>query len=287
MKGEVELGDLVDLARHPIDRPDSAGYSASLADARAGMAATGCAVVPGLVRPDAVRMMSAEVGLMKAATHYSTTAMNPYFSAADDSLPAQHPVNVMIERSSGFIPRDAFARGSKISLLWQSAELIAFLAAILEMPRIHPYADPLAGLTINVLDPGQQFPWHYDTNDFAVTVLLDEADEGGIFEYIPEIRSGSNENYDMVSRAQNEHHPGVISLELRPGDMQVFRGRNSLHRVTRVGEGSNARHTAILAYTAEADVIGRLERTRQLFGRVLPVHEEAEQRRIRHDSLRD
>ena len=57
------------------------------------------------------------------------------------------------------------------------------------------------------------------------------------------------------------------------------------HRVTRVSRDSRPRHAAIFAYTAEPGVIGRLERTRQLFGRVLPAHEEAESRRVRSDEL--
>lgn len=287
MDDRARLADLIDLDRHPIDRPDSAGFDGSLAAARAEIRASGCAVVPGLVRREAVARMSGEVPPMLAATHFSASAMNPYFSEPDPALPPDHPVNTLIERSSGFIPRDAFTAGSEIAFLWRSPPLLAFVAAVLDIPEVHPYADPLAGLTINVLAPGQQFPWHYDTNDFAVTLLLDEADEGGQFEYIPDIRSGSEENYRDVALAQRDQHPGVISLELRPGDLQMFRGRNSLHRVTRVGPDSPPRHAAIFAYTAEADVIGRLERTRQLFGRALPVHEEAERSRIRVDELRD
>jgi hypothetical protein len=287
MSSNRSLGELVELDRHPLDRPESPGFAASLAAARVGIEASGCAVVSGLVRAEAVAEMSAEIPYMSATTHYSTTEMNPYFSQPDASLPADHPVNVLIERSSGFIPRDSFRTDSAIAALWQAPELLGFLAAALDMPQIHPYADPLAGLTINVLDPGQQFPWHYDTNDFAVTVLLDDATGGGIFEYIPDIRSGADESYPAISLAQRDEHPDVISLELHPGDMQIFRGRNSLHRVTRVAPDSCSRYTAILAYTAEPEVIGRLERTHQLFGRVLPAHEEAERVRVRHDSLRD
>ncbi len=90
-----------------------------------------------------------------------------------------------------------------------------------------------------------------------------------------------------MSLAQRDEHPGVISLDLRAGDIQIFRGRNSRHRVTRVAADSKPRYAAIFAYTAEPDVIGRLERTRQLFGRALPVHEEAERAGVRHDSLSD
>jgi len=282
----TDLEDLVDLDRHPIHDPGSGGYAHSLEAARAGLRSTGCAVVSGLVRPEAVARMSREVVAMRPTTHYSTIAINPYFSEPDPDLPVDHPVNFLIERSSGFIPRDSFRPDSEIAVLWQSPELRRFLADALEMAEIHPYADPLAGLTINVLDPGQQFSWHYDTNDIAVTVLLDEAESGGIFEYVPDIRTGSDENYEGVALAQRDEHPDVISLELRPGDMQVFRGRNSIHRVTRIA-GAASRHAAIFAYTAQADVIGRLERTKQLFGRALPAHEQAERERVRHDSLRD
>lgn len=80
---------------------------------------------------------------------------------------------------------------------------------------------------------------------------------------------------------------GVHTLDLRPGDLQIFRGRYSLHRVTRVGRRSTPRHAAIFVYTEQAGVIGPLERTRQLFGRVLPAHEAAERARVRFDRLLD
>jgi hypothetical protein len=54
----------------------------------------------------------------------------------------------------------------------------------------------------------------------------------------------------------------------------LFTGRYSLHRVTEVG-GTAARHSAIFAYTERPGVMGNVERTRQLFGRVLPEHLEA------------
>ena len=60
-------------------------------------------------------------------------------------------------------------------------------------------------------------------------------------------------------------------LRLRPGDLQLFTGRYSLHRVTEV-EGTRSRHTAIFAYSERPGVIGTPERTRQLFGRVTPAH---------------
>ena len=46
-------------------------------------------------------------------------------------------------------------------------------------------------------------------------------------------------------------------------------------------------HAAIFASTLEPGVIGRVERTTQLFGRVLAEHEEGERQRVRSDALLD
>ena len=101
--------------------------------------------------------------------------------------------------------------------------LIRFIADCLEMPALHCYADPLAGLTANILEPGQQFSWHFDTNDVAVTVLVDPADEGGLFEYAPAARTATDENFDGIQRILEGDLTPVRTLDLRPGDLQIFR----------------------------------------------------------------
>ena len=284
----MQLDQLLDLDRYPIHRPESAAYAAAVADTRDALSDDGCAVIKDLLRPEAVRAIGDEIVARKHTTHYSTQRINPYFHVAHNSdYPDDHPMNTFIERSSGFIPGDSWESTTATSVLFHSPELAQFIASCLEIPTLYCYADPLAGLTANILDPGQQFTWHFDTNDFAVTVLVDEADEGGLFEYAPMIRNADDECFDAIQRILNGGTDGVHTLDLRAGDMQIFRGRHSLHRVTRVPLGSAPRHAAIFAYTQEPGVIGRVERTRQLFGRVLPAHEAAERERVRSDVLID
>lgn len=279
---------ILDLDRHPVHQPESAGYAAAVAAAREALGRDGCAVIKDFLRPEAVRAISDEIVARKHTTHYSTQRINPYFHVTPNSeYPDHHPVNTFIERSSGFIPGDSWEPTTATSVLFHSPELTQFIADCLEIPTLYCYADPLAGLTANILDPGQQFTWHFDTNDFAVTVLVDEADEGGLFEYVPMIRNADDECFDAIQRILDGGTDGVHTLDLRAGDMQIFRGRYSLHRVTRVPIGSAPRHAAIFAYTQEPGVIGRVERTRQLFGRVLPAHEAAETERVRSDVLID
>lgn len=285
---DISLAEVIDLERYPVDRPSSDGYVAAVHAAREQLRATGCAVAKDLVRPEALRRLGREIWDRKDTTHFSTQVINPYFHFhRNTEFPERHPMNTFLERSSGFIPGDSWGDDTLMRRVFEHPDLARFLADCLEIPELHPYADPLAGLTANILDADQQFTWHFDTNEFAVTVLVEEADEGGLFEYVPNIRSDGDEGFDAIQNVLEGGRDGVHTLDLRPGDMQIFRGRYSLHAVSRVASDSCPRHAAIFAYTEQPDVVGRLERTQQLFGRVLPAHIEAEERRVRSDTLTD
>ena len=288
MARQYRIDDLVDIATYPLDQPNSVAYKSAVAEARSQLQDDGCAVIKNLLRPTAVKIISQEIIERKSNTHFSTSKMNPYFhSTKNPEYPDHHPVNTFIERSSGFIPGDSWDESLAIDILFRSEMLTNFIRDALETQAVHCYADPLAGLTANILDPGQQFAWHFDTNEFAVTAMIDEADDGGLFQYVPLIRTPDNESFERIQKVLDDDCSEVKTLELHAGDLQIFRGRHSLHRVTRVPKTSRPRHAAIFAYTADPGVIGRVERTKQLFGRVLPAHEEAEQRRVRSDSLID
>ena len=288
MARQYRIDDLVDIATYPLDQPNSVAYKSAVAEARSQLQDDGCAVIKNLLRPTAVKIISQEIIERKSNTHFSTSKMNPYFhTTKNPEYPDHHPVNTFIERSSGFIPGDSWDASLAIDILFRSEILTNFIRDALETQSVHCYADPLAGLTAYILDPGQQFAWHFDTNEFAVTAMIDEADDGGLFQYVPMIRTPDNESFERIQKVLDDDCSEVKTLELHAGDLQIFRGRHSLHRVTRVPKTSRPRHAAIFAYTAEPGVIGRVERTKQLFGRVLPAHEEAEQRRVRSDSLID
>ncbi len=289
----MKMTQLIDLERYPLHDPNSSQRTAATDQARAQLRTEGCAVIRDLVPPDALACLQDEVAANKHATHYSRQKINPYFHTERDAhYPDRHPVNTFMERSSGFIPGDSWAVDGPMTELFNSPELMRFIADCLDVPELHCYADPLAGLTANVLEAGQEFSWHFDTNDFAITLLIDEPDEGGLFQYVPGIRSAEHEGFDAIQGVVEggsliDGRLGVRTLELRPGDLQIFRGRHSLHRVTRVGADSAPRHAAIFAYTEESGVIGRAARTRQLFGRVLPEHTEGETEHVRSDTLLD
>ena len=45
---------------------------------------------------------------------------------------------------------------------------------------------------------GHYFPWHFDGNEFTVSILIQEAEEGGLFEFVPDIRKPGDENLESV-----------------------------------------------------------------------------------------
>ena len=72
------------------------------------------------------------------------------------------------------------------------------------------------------------------------------ADEGGLFEYAPNIRADS-ENFTAVRAVLDGDSDLVRSLALESGDLQIFKGRYSLHRVTPC-RGPTPRDVAIFSY---------------------------------------
>ncbi len=123
--------------------------------------------------------------------------------------------------------------------------------------------------------------------EFAVSLLTQAPEAGGRFEYCPDIRSAQSECFDDVAGVLAGRLPDLVrQVEVRPGALQLFRGRYALHRVTAV-EGTVPRHSAIFAYSRRPGVIGSVERTRQLFGPVLPEHLVAEGHGVRTDALLD
>jgi hypothetical protein len=61
------------------------------------------------------------------------------------------------------------------------------------------------------------------------------------------------------------------SFALEPGDLQLFKGLYSLHRVS-PQKGSTPHNVAILSYVEQPGMVGTPKRVKQLYGRVLPIH---------------
>ncbi|WP_328667855.1 HalD/BesD family halogenase [Streptomyces sp. NBC_00328] len=283
----LTLDQLVDTARYPLSELASPRGQAVVSRARHDLSALGCTVLPDFVRPSLRDVLRQECSAIAPRAHHDVETVNVYNIAVDSALPENHPGRRTFERGNAFVARDRIPADSLISRLYSDLTFRHFIARCFELPELHELADPLSGLVLNVVAPGMEHPWHFDTNEFTVSMLTRQAQDGGVFEYCPNIRTARDENFDDVRDVVDGRGERLTRrLPLQPGDLQLFKGRYSLHRVSPV-RGEVARHSAIFAYSERPGVIGSVERTRQLFGRVLPEHLAAEGRAVRGDRLLD
>jgi hypothetical protein len=116
-----------------------------------------------------------------------------------------------------------------------------------------------------------------------VSLMTKKAEQGGEFEYCPNIRQPGAENYETVQSVLNNDRDAVKVLDLQIGDIQIFKGRFSMHRVAPT---QGQRHTAIFGYSREPGYIGSVESTMRIYGRVMQEHIDADH--IQHsDGLSD
>ncbi|GAA2432151.1 hypothetical protein GCM10010191_52640 [Actinomadura vinacea] len=285
--GARDVEQVVDTERYPLSEPGGAGWREVVARTRRELRESGCSVLADFVRPGLREALRDECAALAPLAHFEVETVNAYNIAVDASLPDDHPARIPVERGNAFVARDLIPAGHIVQRIYSSEPFQRFVADCFGLGRVHELGDPLSGLCLNVVNPGMEHPWHFDTNEFTVSMLTQRAGDGGVFEYCPNIRTAEAENFgDVRDVLAGRAGRLVRRLDLRPGDLQLFKGRYSLHRVSPV-RGTTPRHTAIFAYSERPGVIGSVARTRQLFGRVRPEHLAAAGHAVRVDTLLD
>ena len=134
------------------------------------------------------------------------------------------------------------------------------------------------------MKPDGILPWHFDSCEFTLSLMIQKPEEGGIFEYCPNIREPGKENFEEVKKVLNGDRSRIRQLELEPGDLQIFKGRFTLHRVTKI-EGDSSRYMCIPAYVLDPNRVNTPEHSKAIYGKALPIH--YERNTARPDGLAD
>ena len=266
------LDEIVDLDRFPIHRLDSPVRAELVAETRSQLDAYGCFRISNFIRPEAIASMLAEATALRDQTFWAETSHNPYASKPDPDFPDDHPRNVFQDRSSGFINSDLLATDSPLNLVYDSHVMTHFVWECLGTDQpVYPWADPLGRNPYGVMDTGHYFPWHFDGNEFTVSILVQRAEQGGVFEYVPDIRRPGEENYEHVQHILEGGRDGVRELDLLPGDLQLFKGRFSMHRVTQI-VGPATRCIALPTYVHDPWRMNRPDHSINYYGRATDLH---------------
>jgi len=260
---------LINLDRYPIDSTGEA-YNETVLKVRTQLAKDGCAVLRHFLTEEGIAAASSEADSVSECGHQSRNRTNPYFTQDDPTLPKDDPRRQFFDRSNNFIPADNFETHGALRTVHNFPAFDPFIQDCLQQESFFRYADPLADVIVNMANEGNGFPWHFDTNNFTVTLAIQNAEQGGEFEYAPNIRK-QDENFNEVKRVLDGTSTNVVSLALQPGDLQLFKGRYSLHRVAPLS-GPTPRYVAIFSYVQEPNMVGTPERSKQLYGKALPIH---------------
>ncbi len=241
----MRFEDIVDLDVHPLAEPDfGVRCKATLDDA-------GVLVLEGFIRPPALEAMAAEGEAGQTQAYFCVQTHSVYLTPPDPAFPEDHPANRKVESSKGCICDDEVGEASPLRILYDDPTFRAFIKRATGQAELHPYADPLSSINIHYAHRGQELGWHFDNSSFAITLLIQKPDAGGRFEYVKDLRdAGAGEmNYEGVAALLNgDLQPRVLSMD--PGTLVLFRGRNSIHRVS-PNESNKTRMLAVLAYNAE------------------------------------
>lgn len=238
---------------------------------RSSLDQDGVIVLPDFLTPHAVDVLQNEGRRHQSKAYYTQSSHNVYLTQYDAEYPSQHARNLPVVSSKGCITTDQIPTTSYLHTLYKSEVFKTFLANVLGEAELYEYADPLSSINLHYAGEGQELGWHFDNSSFAITLLIQKPEAGGVFEYVPNVRThdkgnADDWNFDTVNAILDQQYP-VQSLSMDAGSLVLFRGRNALHRVTPT-VGITTRMLAVLAYNSEPGVALSESARMTFYGRI-------------------
>lgn len=259
------MDDIINLEEYPLDRPTSPGWRELVENCRARLNCNGLVNLPGFLHHEALtRTVEELVPVINRCAFEHARTHNIYFSERFENLPDSHPALMRFRSSNRTICADQMD-GSQMIRLYEWPPFAQFLAAAMEIPRLWTMDDPLARVNVMSYRDGDALNWHFDRSEYTTTLLLQAPEDGGVFEYSKDLRSDNNPNHDGIARLFEGREPTVV-MNLDPGTLNLFRGKNTAHRVTGV-RGRIPRIIAVFSYYERPGVNFTKEERQRFYGR--------------------
>ena len=254
MVREMPMNDILNLDDYPLHALESRAGRELVASCRTALAEEGMFNLDGFVRPQALAQCVAEIKpVLDRAAFTHKRDHNIYFRDDISDIAPDHPALRRSETVNHTVCADQLP-DSIVCQIYEWTPLVEFLAAIMQKPRLHLMADPLARANVLAYRAGEALNWHFDRSEFTTTLLLQSPELGGEFQYRNDLRSESDPNYDGVARLLANADNNVKTLPLAPGTLNVFKGKYTAHRVTPV-QGECERMVAVFCYYEQPGVV--------------------------------
>jgi len=263
------ISDFVDLDRYPITDLTSPAGRELITRMHEEMADTGACCLREFVRPEALNILQSEAESLAHLAYGGPAEVTPYFFnyaiGEGKNYPSDHPTRRTSPRRLGQVAGDLIPDETQLRKIHNSPQLMIFLAKALGEQSLYPLDDRQQSLNISVMEENGCQQWHFDRGKSVITLLAQAPEGGGLFEYVPNIRSEQSENFDAVSQVLDGHRENVRSVELTAGTLMLFRGHYSIHRVTPV-MGTRRRLQLIFAYADQPNLKGSADSSRLHYG---------------------
>ena len=253
---------LVNLDIHPLQDPNFQKECKDKLDTQSVL------VLTSFLNSNAIDALKKEGKENQHLAYYTANNHNIYLKPSDPAFTNDHPRNREVTSSKGCITADQIPENSFLHTLYNAPDFRDFLCKVLGETELHEYGDPLSSINLHYASQGQELGWHFDNSSFAITLLIQKPKGGGDFEYVKNVRDAESgkEDYELAGKVLNGEVP-PISVSTEPGALVLFRGSNSMHRVT-ASQGDETRILAVLAYNAEPGISLSESARRTFFGRI-------------------
>lgn len=244
----MTINDIVNLADHPITEEQFVDQCSAILEN------DGVLVLSDFITSSALEEMRAESELGLDKAYFCAQSHSVYLTPPDPTVSDDHPLNRQVVSSKGCICDDVIATDSPLRILYDDPSFQGFIASVTGQSELHPYADPLSSINVHYANRGQELGWHFDNSSFAITLLIQKPDAGSDFEYVTNLRDADagEMNFEQVEALlDGKLKPDVLRMDA--GTLVLFRGRNSIHRVS-PNESDKTRILAVLAYNEKAGV---------------------------------
>jgi len=260
----------INYSKYPIDQFENdvdGKYNYLLQNSVKQMNRDGFVSLPSFLLPDAVDKLTSCILKLEedGVGFYSTDSHNVFLDADDqsDAMSPLHPRRIQLDSSKLIINASDLllakeAQAPNLDELFMSQRsVLNFISSVMQT-KLYPSTDPYGKFYANIFREGDGLNYHFDRSEYSISLILQPSEEGGEFQFLPNSRTiveGWDEmilDIDDIAEAVAPHSLEMKRPKLAAGDLYLFRGQNSLHRVSEITKGK--RINIILAFNTEPDV---------------------------------
>ncbi len=257
------ITDIVDLDRYPITDLSSPEAQALVAETKAQLEDPGYFTMPDFIRAKHVPAVADEAQTLLDNGHWHERIRDSKIGEQTGLYPWHRPTRAAVRCTGG----DRMATTSPLRQIYGWQPLTDFLGTVFGVLPYYATADMMVGCMLTGYGPGDELGWHFDPNDGVVTLMLQSAGRGGVFEFAPTVRQADKaravEVYDDV---MDGRWPETRREDQEAGTLALFNGNRSLHRVTPIEAGPD-RLVLVLSYDSKPGTIFSDDIRMNFFGR--------------------